>query len=627
MGESGAPESLDRLLSGLDGVEGSIMSRPKSLKTMKRTDMKNGSNVPKPSRSSPETDQSQLPAGAAQQKKWQEPAAGVEDMMHHQIDDLDWSQLEMGDVKNDSNSDRYVGFEMRQLLWQELMCSACHCSGVDVFSRFEDINLNEKSKAENPFGIGVDSMDEQEPCSGSHEYVELHDDPFLSLDAREAMLTGENDIVKDPLDIFGGTPSREIEQVTHESIPSESDVASSTHEYRELETEHIPNHSRGNSLPVFEHLEKRSMRDDVQPSVAASKQPESSSHHHNAGEAMADIGHKAAKALQIGKKWLFNTSKNIARDVQSRIDARASRKKHSRQRSIIDTPMSDFMAEEHHVQWAKQLMSVTPEDRMAALAAMDEFDRMAVQQIIDEMIWEESHVQNEEPAPPPPYDDVVGDHSRNSESVTKVPEESSFDLLDLDGKSTRVDTQWEDDLFGSHKPTPNEQDDIDIFQETGAPRINISQSTFAPSGDIDQGKEPEIRRKLREQRMAREQERIAQQVAAARDKEEKDASEKEERVMIRERLRPEIDEWCAGKKDNIRSLLCTMDKVMWEGSGWKSPSVVDIMEAARVRKWYMKANLVVHPDKVKQKNGSLEQLTRAEMIFDVLKHAWGMFQA
>eukprot|EP00889_Picochlorum_renovo_P001400 jgi/Picre1/28430/NNA_003834.t1 len=127
--------------------------------------------------------------------------------------------------------------------------------------------------------------------------------------------------------------------------------------------------------------------------------------------------------------------------------------------------------------------------------------------------------------------------------------------------------------------------------------------------------------------MAREQERIAQQVAAARDKEEKDASEKEERVMIRERLRPEIDEWCAGKKDNIRSLLCTMDKVMWEGSGWKSPSVVDIMEAARVRKWYMKANLVVHPDKVKQKNGSLEQLTRAEMIFDVLKHAWGMFQA
>jgi len=39
----------------------------------------------------------------------------------------------------------------------------------------------------------------------------------------------------------------------------------------------------------------------------------------------------------------------------------------------------------------------------------------------------------------------------------------------------------------------------------------------------------------------------------------------------------------------------------------------------------MKANLVVHPDKVKQNHGTLEQLTRAEMIFDVLKHAWGKF--
>lgn len=495
-----------------------------------------------------------------------------------------------------------------------------------MFSRFEDVNLNENSKAENPFGIGVDAMHEHEPCPVSHGYVEIDDDPFLSLDEREAILPGESDVVKDPLDIFGGTPTREIEQVTHESILSESDVASSTHESRELETEHIPHHSRGNSLPVFGHLEKRSMRDDVQPSIAASKQPESS-HHHNAGEAMADIGHKAAKALQIGKKWLFNTSKNIARDVQSRIDARASRKKHSRQRSIIDTPMSDFIAEEHHVQWAKQLMSVTPEDRMAALAAMEEFDRMAVQQIIDEMIWEESPAQNEEPAPPPSYDDVVGDHGRNSESVTNVPEEVSFDLLDLDGKSTRVETQWEDDLFGSHKSAPNEQDEIDIFYETNARRVDVSKSTGDSLRDTDRGNEPEIRRKLREQRMAREQERIAQQVAAARDKEEKDASEKEARVMIRERLRPEIDEWCAGKKDNIRSLLCTMDKVMWEGSGWKSPSVVDVMEAASVRKWYMKANLVVHPDKVKQKNGSLEQLTRAEMIFDVLKHAWGMFQA
>lgn len=495
-----------------------------------------------------------------------------------------------------------------------------------MFSRFEEISLDERSMMENPFGIGVDSVDEQQPSPVSHGYVELNDDLFLSQGPRETMLPEENGAVMDPLDIFGGTPAREIEQVTHESVPSESDVASSTHEYRELEAENIPHHSRGNSLPVFEHLEKRSMRDDVQPSMAPSKEPESSSHHHNAGEAVADIGHKAAKALQIGKKWLFNTSKNIARDVQSRIDARASRKKHARQRSIIDTPMSDFMPEEHHVQWAKQLMTVTPEDRMAALAAMEEFDRMAVQQIMDEMVWEESPVLNKEPAPPPSYDAVIGDNHRRSEPVADITEEDSFDLLDLDGKSTRVDTQWEDDLFGPQTSGPTKQDDIDILHETGTDPVHVSKEKRDTSTDIGQTNEPAIRRKLREQRIAREQERIAQQVTAARNKEEKDASEKEERVMIRERLRPEIDEWCAGKKDNIRSLLCTMDKVMWEGSGWKSPSVVDVMETPSVRKWYMKANLVVHPDKVKQKNGSLEELSRAEMIFDVLKHSWGMFQ-
>ena len=42
---------------------------------------------------------------------------------------------------------------------------------------------------------------------------------------------------------------------------------------------------------------------------------------------------------------------------------------------------------------------------------------------------------------------------------------------------------------------------------------------------------------------------------------------------------------------------------------------------------YMKANLIVHPDKVKQKGGTLEQVTTADMVFDVLKAAWGKFEA
>lgn len=41
----------------------------------------------------------------------------------------------------------------------------------------------------------------------------------------------------------------------------------------------------------------------------------------------------------------------------------------------------------------------------------------------------------------------------------------------------------------------------------------------------------------------------------------------------------------------------------------------------------MKANLVVHPDKVRQKGGSAETIARADMIFDILKAAWGKYES
>jgi hypothetical protein len=40
----------------------------------------------------------------------------------------------------------------------------------------------------------------------------------------------------------------------------------------------------------------------------------------------------------------------------------------------------------------------------------------------------------------------------------------------------------------------------------------------------------------------------------------------------------------------------------------------------------MKANLLVHPDKVRQRAGSEEQVALADMIFDALKEAWGQFK-
>ena len=50
-----------------------------------------------------------------------------------------------------------------------------------------------------------------------------------------------------------------------------------------------------------------------------------------------------------------------------------------------------------------------------------------------------------------------------------------------------------------------------------------------------------------------------------------------------------------------------------------------LLMAAQVKKVYMKANLLVHPDKVRQRNGGPEQVAIADMVFDVLKEAWNAF--
>jgi len=145
--------------------------------------------------------------------------------------------------------------------------------------------------------------------------------------------------------------------------------------------------------------------------------------------------------------------------------------------------------------------------------------------------------------------------------------------------------------------------------------------------DGEDPNEPEIRKVLREKRITEKHERMRQQLADKRAREEVEDAEKAGKVAFRETLKPKIDAWSSNKKDNIRALLSTVHTVLWEDSGWTAPSIADMVDPGKVKKWYMKANLVVHPDKVKQKGGTLEQVATADMIFDILKGAWGKFEA
>lgn len=61
----------------------------------------------------------------------------------------------------------------------------------------------------------------------------------------------------------------------------------------------------------------------------------------------------------------------------------------------------------------------------------------------------------------------------------------------------------------------------------------------------------------------------------------------------------QILDWIEGKERNIRALLSTLNTVLWEGeTRWKAVGMADLVTPDQVKKYYRKAVLIVHPDKV-----------------------------
>ncbi|XP_058220866.1 J domain-containing protein required for chloroplast accumulation response 1 isoform X1 [Rhododendron vialii] len=88
-----------------------------------------------------------------------------------------------------------------------------------------------------------------------------------------------------------------------------------------------------------------------------------------------------------------------------------------------------------------------------------------------------------------------------------------------------------------------------------------------------------------------------------------------------------IRKWLNGKEGNIRSLLSTLQYVLWPGSGWKPVPLMDIIEGSAVKRAYQKALLCLHPDKLQQKGAASHQKHVAERVFDVLQEAWEHFNS
>lgn len=534
---------------------------------------------------------------------------------------------------------------------------------------------------------------------------------------------------------------------------------------------------------------RENLKNDAQPGSTISSpldwNPQQGKPHGSTADTVADIGHKAAKALQFGKKWIMQASKQLTENVQAVIEKRRNQSGNYPGNSSSSGNRSSHVAA-YYYDWASQLSRMSPGSKVAALGAMDEDDRMAVQRIMDEADLGERvlaqtilnvddgsgsarsrssnntappatvvsdgnggaygtrnairhedryhdngdddddisystghHVDHElskheekrrkeatEPSPPPGYDDLMMEKEQSLDAQRKnVRNQEHHDQSTLPSASTahgqplQHARDIEDDLLGIHG-SDNGNDyskhaaasasmDVDLIggddgdhyepqtriashatehiddmftirtsstatamdarvdlggknnkdRPTATNAISAAIALDVSTLDISEYKdlysdkehnahdhEPEIRKILRQNRIAEKHERMMKQLAEKRDREEAEEAEKAGKVAFRESLKPKMEAWMAGKKDNIRALLSTLHVVLWDGSGWVQPSIADMVEASKVKKWYMKANLVVHPDKVKQKGGSVEQVATADMVFDVLKSAWGKFE-
>ncbi|KAF8406399.1 hypothetical protein HHK36_008486 [Tetracentron sinense] len=96
-------------------------------------------------------------------------------------------------------------------------------------------------------------------------------------------------------------------------------------------------------------------------------------------------------------------------------------------------------------------------------------------------------------------------------------------------------------------------------------------------------------------------------------------TETSEEIQI---LDARIRQWSNGKEGNIRSLLSTLQFVLWPESGWKPVPLVNIIEGNAVKRAYQKALLCLHPDKLQQRGAALHKKYVAQKIFDILQDGW-----
>ncbi|KAI0371504.1 hypothetical protein BV20DRAFT_965253 [Pilatotrama ljubarskyi] len=116
--------------------------------------------------------------------------------------------------------------------------------------------------------------------------------------------------------------------------------------------------------------------------------------------------------------------------------------------------------------------------------------------------------------------------------------------------------------------------------------------------------------------------------ALNRVREANEAAEAEDQA--RHELKDSVDArlaaWKAGKENNIRALIASLDTVLWPELGWQKVGIHELVSPSQVKIRYTKAIAKVHPDKLNAQNTTVEQRMIANGVFGSLNEAWNAFK-
>lgn len=334
-------------------------------------------------------------------------------------------------------------------------------------------------------------------------------------------------------------------------------------------------------------------------------------------------------------KNAFSAVKKLSAKVRSEAEKRFDKHMKSWRNSGVK---SVEQRDEELKTMAEQIQSLSSEDREAALLAMDVDERNSILRRL-----------NTEPSRkggPPRRVKARGPNpssEQQPESAKKRPSRSSSCPDVQEGAPRRsesqvrqadpTNTEQMQDLVNHGHDARKEScvashvDQLDSMfsYESSASASVHKEFSVGKSSGRGMSSAPS-RAELKAQREARVQARINEKMAEKQVWDQEEKEKREARDDASARLGNDLKAWSHRSRGNIRALLGSLDKVLWESCGWKQINMMDLVDASSVKKQYRKAITVVHPDKVRQRGATAEQEYIADVVFDSLKEAYGKFE-